>query len=917
MRAYFRLFKQFILRALAREKLRSSFTALGVALGVGVMIAIRLANASALDSFKAATEAIAGETSIQILGAAGRFDEMKLRELGWLREYGQMSPVIEGYGLTNFQDSGFRIEDSEDATTSSNQTSNSKLQPSKASSQTQSSVLNPQSSPGSGEFIQILGVDILRDRSLRRYQLLQLDGSEKPPTTRDFLLLLTDPQSIIVSEKFARKNHLSLGDPLALIIGDRQTEFVIRGLLRNEGPARALDGNFALMDIAAAQLAFNRLGFLDRLDIKLKAEFSVDRAEAEIANRLPAGLRVARPSSSYNQIEKMIAAFHFNLSALGSIAFLVGLFLIYNTISISVISRRQEIGTLRAIGTPRRLVLALFLGEAVLLSILGTTIGLGLGRLMANAAVRATATTVDTFYIATAASESASRHALTLMDVLLAFALALPLALCAAALPALEASRVRPVEAMRGAERLARSFHPSRKAPAAALALFAIGFLFTRFDTVYGLPVFGYLAALVFMFAGALLVPWTLLLACRLISRLSAKVRLPFGKRNLQVEAKLASANLRGAIPRVSISVAALAVSLAMMVAISIMIGSFRETVTYWIDQSLVADMYARPVTRTSTAMESEIADEALAMFQSDTAVDAVYTYTSQSLTYQGSLISLGSGDFSVFAKHGRLLFKAPADGRDKILGAIAKDEVVVSESFALLFKKRVGEIIELPTATGAHPFTIVAIFYDYASNRGTVVMDTATHANYFNRVKPASISIYLKEGADVEAVRDRLAQTVGRRFQLLITTNSTIRSEIIRIFDSTFAITYALELIAIVVAGLGVISTLITLILERGDELLMLSFLGSSRAQIRRMIVIEALLIGCVSEALGALIGGLLSAVLIYVINVQSFGWTIQFHFPALFLLQSALVIMLVTTIAGLYPASRAAKLGGLRFAE
>jgi putative ABC transport system permease protein len=937
MKAYFRLFKQFILRALAREKLRSSITALGISAGVGVMVAIRLANASALDSFKAATESIAGETSIQITGAAGRFDELKLRDLNWLRDYGQLSPVIEGYGLTDFPSlaSGVRrlgssevttktehrTTDNKEQTTNNNQQTTGNQQSSQSEKETTDYGLRTTDSQSDAEIIQILGVDVLRDRSLRRYQLLQLSADEKPATTRDFLRLLTDAQAIIVTEKFARKKQLSIGDKLPLLLGDLRLEFVIRGLLRDEGPARALDGNFALMDIAAAQLAFKRLGFLDRVDIKLKPEFSIERAEAEIANRLPAGLRVARPSSAYNQVEKMIAAFHFNLNALGSIALLVGLFLIYNTISISVISRREEVGTLRAIGASRRTILSLFLGEAILLSIVGTIFGLGLGRLLANAAVRATATTVDTFYIATAATESAARHSLTLLDALLAFAIALPLALAAAALPALEASRVRPVEAMRGAERLAASFKPARKYLVLAFSLFALGYLFSRLDVIRGLPVFGYLSALALMFGGAFLVPNTLSLVCRVIAWLSSKAgpvtNLSYIKRKVQIEARLASANLRGAIPRVSISVAALAVSLAMMVAISIMIGSFRETVSYWVDQSLVADIYARPLTRTSTTVDSEIADEAIAMFKADAAVEAVYPYASQSLNYQGSLISLGSSDFSIFGKHGRLLFKSPSDGREKIVGAMDKDEVAVSESFSLLFKKQTGDVIELPTSSGSQPFKIVAIYYDYTSNRGTVVMDDTTHAKYFDTVKPASVSIYLKAGANIDEARDRLAQTIGKRFQLIITTNSTIRSEVIRIFDSTFAITYALEFIAIIVAGLGVISTLITLILERRAELAMLSFLGASRAQIRRMIVIEALLIGGVSEIIGAIIGTLMSLVLIYVINVQSFGWTIQFHFPIVFLLQSAAAILLVTAIAGLYPAARAAKVGSVRFAE
>jgi putative ABC transport system permease protein len=165
------------------------------------------------------------------------------------------------------------------------------------------------------------------------------------------------------------------------------------------------------------------------------------------------------------------------------------------------------------------------------------------------------------------------------------------------------------------------------------------------------------------------------------------------------------------------------------------------------------------------------------------------------------------------------------------------------------------------------------------------------------------------------QRVNDRLSREVGSLYQIFFITNGAVRREVMQIFDSTFAITYALEVIAITVAGLGVISTLITLILERRGEIAVLGFLGATRAQIRRMIVIEALLIGGVSQMIGVIIGLMLSLVLVYVINVQSFGWTIQFHFPAGFIIQSTLLIMAVTAAAGLYPASRAAKVEAVRF--
>ncbi|HET9531100.1 MAG TPA: ABC transporter permease, partial [Blastocatellia bacterium] len=470
----------------------------------------------------------------------------------------------------------------------------------------------------------------------------------------------------------------------------------------------------------------------------------------------------------------------------------------------------------------------------------------------------------------------------------------------------LEASRVRPVEAIRGAERLARSLRPSARYILVSLLLMAFGYALSRIGPVGGLPVFGYLSALALMFGGAFLVPNALWLVCR--TKLLGM---------LGVEARLAGANLRAAISRVSISVAALAMSLAMMVAISIMIGSFRETVAYWVDQTLKADIYARPLARIGTGGDGAIASEAIAAIKSDPNVAAVDSFISREVSYRDNLITLGAGDFSVLLEHGRLLFKSPQSSNDLLRQAIGEDAIVISESFALRFDRQPGDTVELPTSAGLHPFRVAAVYYDYSSNRGTAVMDRTTYERHFKRAGPASLSIYLNAAASEEEVRESLARKVGREFQLVFTTNSAVRREVVRIFDSTFSITYALEIIAIVVAGLGVVSTLLTLILERRGEIAVLGFLGATRAQVRRMVVIEAVMIGGVSQMIGILIGLMLSLVLIYVINVQSFGWTIQFHLPWGFLLQSTALILIATAIAGLYPASRATSAGAVRFAR
>jgi putative ABC transport system permease protein len=199
-------------------------------------------------------------------------------------------------------------------------------------------------------------------------------------------------------------------------------------------------------------------------------------------------------------------------------------------------------------------------------------------------------------------------------------------------------------------------------------------------------------------------------------------------------------------------------------------------------------------------------------------------------------------------------------------------------------------------------------VYFDYTTDRGVVVMDRATFARHFGQHRPTSLTVYLRPGSDPIAAREDILARLGERHRVFIHTNATIRAEVLRIFDSTFAVTYALEAIAIFVGILGVSGTLVTLILERRRDLTTLRLVGADRRQVRKMVVVEAGAIGVISQALGLAAGVGLALILIFVVNVQSFGWTIQFHVPGAFLVQSSLAIFVATAAAGLYPARLAA---------
>jgi putative ABC transport system permease protein len=706
----------------------------------------------------------------------------------------------------------------------------------------------------------------------------------------------------VIAATFAARHGLEVGSELRLASGDRVRPFLVSALLADEGPARVLDGNFVLMDIAAAQLAFDRLGRIDRIDVRLDEGVDVGEAIAAMAARLPAGLEAQRPARRNEQVERMLSAFHMNLAALSWIALTVGLFLVYNTVTISVVARREEIGMLRAVGVTRVQVLALFLGEAALLGAAGAAIGLGLARLLADAAVALTAPTVSTLYVATAAVPPA----LGAWHAALAFGVGVPLSLLAAALPAREAAGVPPTAAIRGADTLETRFRLGRGWLVWPALLLGLAAWLATFGPVGRIPLFAYVSALAIVCGAALFVPAVLFGLAR-VSR--TPLRRMFG-----VEGLLAHANLTSAIPRLSISVAALAVALSMMVAIAVMIGSFRETVRYWVSQTLQADLFIGPGVRAAPGVEQTISPEVMAAVAAHPDVEATDAFRSTEMTYEGELVVLGTGSFEVVASRGTLLFKSPPDGRAAIRAAIGADAVVVSEAFANKFGKQVGDPVALATMAGPHRFRIAAVYYDYSTERGVVVIDRRTFERYYGNRPPTGLSAYLRADADPERVRQAILAGLDEGHRVFIYTNRGLREEVLRIFDSTFAITYALEVIAIFVAMLGVAGTLLTLVIERRRDLALLRFMGAGRRQVRRMVVIEAGLIGAVSQSIGLGMGLALSLVLIYVVNVQSFGWTIQFHLPAVFLAQATVAVIVATAAAGIYPARRAAELGTVR---
>jgi putative ABC transport system permease protein len=596
----------------------------------------------------------------------------------------------------------------------------------------------------------------------------------------------------------------------------------------------------------------------------------------------------------------MLAAFRWNLRLLSYISLIVGAFLIYNTISVSVVRRRAEIGIVCALGAGRGVILSAFVGEAACFGLAGALIGLPLGRFMATGAVRLMAVTVESLYV----SSRPGSIELSAASVLQALAIGVGVAVASAYSPAREASRVSPVEAMaRGRREYDVRVHRSRDFWFAVVFGLAAA-IASRAPAIAGKPLFGYLAAILLVAASALAMPSFV----NTLTSLSSKLLGKFGR----VEAMLASRSLAASLRRTSVLVGALSTAIAMMTAVGIMVGSFRQTVMMWMGDQLPADLYLRPAGSAAAdrhpIISSGLAEE-LAKLPGVAAVERLRIYE---ISFEGRPASLASADLNVQRSYHDSDFFSGRPKEQVLAELRDSNAVVVSEPFTYKHHKETGDSITLSLGGTQASFRIADVYYDYSSERGSILMDRNTMLRYLPDPAPSNLAIYVSADAKLDVVRAEIEKAAAGH-RVLMFSNRDLRAEAIRIFDRTFAITYALEAVAVVVAVMGIAGALLALVIDRRRELGLLRFLGAATGQIRKLILVEAGLLGLLANVAGLALGFVLSLILIYVINKQSFGWTIRFHWPVRILLGALTFVYVAIVLAGLYPAQVAVRLNPL----
>jgi putative ABC transport system permease protein len=827
------LFDRLIVRPMREEPVRTALTVLAIALGVGVVLAIDLAGTAATGSFRSSMETLAGDNNLEVI-AGGGVPEGVLATLATLPYPIRVSPRIEDYAV---------VSDSK-------------------------------------RTLPLIGLDLIAEANRRADRSASFDVSE----SQDALEHLGDYNSIWVGESLGRK----AGDQLPLLINDQVSTYIVRGVYRDAG------GNAAaiVMDIAAAQRALNKLGRVDRILAKVPQTPALEKWRQRLQQAVPAGVEVRPAGTGTIENRRMLGAFRWNLRLLSYIALVVGAFLIYNTISVSVARRRAEIGILRALGANRGAVLLAFVGEAASLGLVGALIGLPIGRLMAAGAVRIMGATVEALYV----SSRPDSIELTAGSVLLAMIVGIGVAIVSAYSPAREASLVSPVEAMaRGRREYTFHVHKVRDFWW-ALCLGLTAAAASRAPAVAGKPLFGYIAAFLLVVACTLSIP-------ALVDALTGATSRALG-RILGVEALLASRSLSASLRRTSVLVGALSTAIAMMTAIGIMVGSFRQTVLLWMGTELPADLYLRPAGDTAADRHPTISAELAEQISHLPGIAAIDRIREYEISFEGVPTTLASADLSVVRSYHKVDFLS-GRSTDRVLSQFMDPfAVLVSEPFANKHHVRAGDSIRVPLGAARPSFHITDVYYDYSSERGGILMDRKTMLQYLPDPAPSNLVIYVAPGMSPDTARTKIEETAAGH-RVLIFASRDLRREALRIFDRTFAITYALEAIAVSVAVMGVAGALLALVIDRRRELGLLRFLGAGSQQIRKLIMVEAGLLGLFATIAGVALGFALSLILIFVINKQSFGWTIRFHCPVAVILGALTLIYVATVLAGLYPAN------------
>ncbi|HEV8147399.1 MAG TPA: FtsX-like permease family protein [Bryobacteraceae bacterium] len=823
-----------------KHLLRCLLTTAGIVLGVAVFVGMHTANQSVLAAFHQTIDRIAGSTQLQISAGEPGFDEDVLEKVQNLREVRAASPVLEATVSTT-----------------------------------------------AGNLL-ILGVDMLGDRTLRTYDLEGTDDAIDDP-----LVFLAQPDSLIVTQSFARERNLKVNSKIAMRTMQGDETFTVRGIMKPGGLASAFGGNLAIMDVYSAQKVFGRGRKFDRVDIALQEGLTLEQGIAVLQRTLGPGFQIEPPSTRGQQFEATSHIYSLASNITSVFALFIGMFIIYNTFAIAVTQRRSEIGILRALGATRSQIRTLFLAESAIAGLAGTLAGVAFGILMARGMAGYIGGLLAEVYGIAQRADS-----ITIDPRLIAVAIAMGVitSLIAAVIPARAAAGVDPVKALQKGrhQSLSEGENRTRRNLAIACAIASVLALVASHNQVifYG----GYMLAVI---TAVLLAPALSLWIARAIRPALAWMR--------PVEGALAADSLIQAPRRTSGTVAALMLSLALVISLSGLARASYNSLADWMRIALNPDLFvttAETVTSRTFVFPAVLGEG----FRAMPGVAEVQLVRSVRVMVKNTPIMLVAADIASLGRRAKL---PPVEGDldDMYRRAAAGEGVLASDNMCRLHGCKLGDILEIPAPTGILQLPVVGVVRDFSDQQGSLLIDRQLFIKKWNDDTVNIFRLYLTPGADEAAVRKTILEKYGSRQRLFVLTNKDLRDYILRLTDQWFGLTYVQIAVAVLVAVLGIVNALTVSITDRRRELGVLQAVGGLRNQVRRTIWMEAGAIGFIGLMLGLGLGAIQLYYTLEVSRRDLIGMDLGYAFPFQMALALVPVILGAAFLAALAPAETAVR--------
>jgi putative ABC transport system permease protein len=807
-------------------------------MGVAIVVSIDIANHSSSKAFNLSMDAVAGKTTHQIVGTSEGIDNSYYT---WLRvEKGirNIAPIIESFV----------------------------------------------SLPGTNKKIfRLLGVDFFAERPFRNY--LSQTGISIDGELKDFL---TKPNSIIISEEGLKELDKSVNDSIKVIINGKEKYLYIIGFITTDDQNKSTLENLFITDIASAQELTEKKNKIDYIDLIITSE----EEEEKIKSLLPDGFELQKSGSRSETAEQMLEAFNINLTSLSLLALIVGLFLIYSTMTFSVVQRKVLIGTLRSIGVTSQQISGIILREAFIVGTIGTLLGFVLGYLISKYLIVFISQTINDLYYVVNVREIYVSPLIIIKGI----GLGIIATVLSALKPAKEASMVHPRSAMIRSEQETTLL---KKVPimsvVGVISMIAGALILLIPSKNIWLSYLGILPIIV---GFALLTPLVIILVEKIFS--------PLYKSLFGISGKIASRSIIQNISRTYIAIAALALAVAATVGVGTMISSFRGTVISWLEARLDADIFITAPSLVSRRNDAVLSEEILLKIKSQDGVKDLNFYREIEL-YQGDeryrLIASGLSPQSYSG------FQFKEGNPETVWKDFENGALLISEPFAYKKELDIGSSLQLKTDAGMRDFKIAGIYYDYASDQGLVTIHYSHFQKYWNTRGFSGISVFVDEGFSITKVKNEIQSLETGGQQLLVRTYKFLRDSSVEIFDRTFIIANVLQILSVIVAFVGILSSLMSLQLERKRELGILRANGFLPAQLFKIVNLQTVLMGLTAGLLALPLGNVLAAILVYIINKRSFGWTMQFDLLPSIMIEALIVSLLAAFLAGVYPGYKMSK--------